>query len=64
MTKDITACKLPVGPRDFFSFNPALWALDSAHGNLFDQVEKTMDLLYTKYLKALIEYERLQRLRR
>ena len=32
MTKDITACKLPVGPRDFFSFNPALWALDSTHG--------------------------------
>jgi ATP-dependent DNA helicase RecG len=31
------------------------------NGNLFEQVEKTMDLLLTKYTKALISYEGLIR---
>jgi len=31
-------------------------------GNLFEQVEKTMDLLLTKYLKASIRYERVYRI--
>jgi hypothetical protein len=32
MTKDITARKLAVGPRDFFSFDAASGTLDSTHG--------------------------------
>ena len=30
---------------------------DEVHGNLFEQVEKTMELLFTKYIKAIISYE-------
>ena len=35
-----------------------------ADGNLFEQVEKTIELLLTKYLKAFIHYEGLQRIER
>ena len=34
---------------------------DEVHGNLFAQVEKTLELLQTKYLKAYISYQGLQR---
>lgn len=34
---------------------------DEVHGDLFSQVDKTTDLLLTKYLKALISYEGIQR---
>jgi len=34
------------------------------HKNLFNQVEKTMDLLLTKYMKALISYEGISRIER
>ena len=34
---------------------------DEAHGNLFEQIEKIMDLLFTKYIKALISYEGISR---
>jgi ATP-dependent DNA helicase RecG len=34
---------------------------DEIHGNLFEQVEKTMDLLFTKYIKAMISYEDIYR---
>ncbi len=34
---------------------------DELSGDLFSQVEKTMELLYTKYLKAYISYDGLQR---
>ena len=30
---------------------------DEVHGNLFEQIEKAMDLLFTKYIKAEISYE-------
>lgn len=30
---------------------------DEVHGNLFEQIEKTLDLLFTKYIKATISYE-------
>ena len=30
---------------------------DEVHGPLIEQVDKTVDLVYTKYLKALISYE-------
>ena len=34
---------------------------DEVHGNLFEQVEQTIDLLFTKYIKALISYEGIHR---
>ena len=37
---------------------------DEVHGNLFTQVGRTPDLLLTKYLKAAISYEGLQRIER
>jgi len=35
---------------------------DEIHGYLFEQVEKTMDLLLTKYMKAFISYDGLHRI--
>jgi ATP-dependent DNA helicase RecG len=35
---------------------------DDVHGHLFEQVDKTMDLLLTKYLKATISYKGVQRI--
>ena len=34
---------------------------DEVHGSLIEQVDKTVDLVYTKYLKALIFYDGIQR---
>ena len=34
---------------------------DEVHGGLFYQIDKVMDLLLTKYLKAVISYEAIQR---
>ena len=35
---------------------------DEIHGNVFEQVKKTLEILFFKYLKAYISYEGLQRL--
>ena len=35
---------------------------DEIHGPLIEQVDKTLDLIYTKYLKALIYYKGIQRI--
>jgi len=45
----------------FFRTNADLLYHDEIHGDLFTQVDKTMDLLLTKYLKAMISYEGVQR---
>ncbi len=45
----------------FFATDDDLRYQDEVHGSLFEQVEKTLDLLHTKYLKAYISYQRLQR---
>src|SRR6185436_5250815 len=45
----------------FFVTDDDLRYQDEVHGNLFEQVEKTIDLLHTKYLKAYISYQGLQR---
>lgn len=45
----------------FFVTDDDLRYQDEVHGNLFEQVEKTIELLYTKYLKAYISYQGLQR---
>ena len=46
----------------FFRTDSDLLFQDEIHGNLFEQVEKTMDFLLTKYTKALISYEGLTRI--
>jgi ATP-dependent DNA helicase RecG len=45
----------------FFRTHTDLLYHDTIHGNLFEQVDKTMDLLLTKYMKAMISYEGIQR---
>lgn len=45
----------------FFVTDDDLRYQDEVHGNLFAQVEKTLDLLYTKYMKAYISYEGIHR---
>ena len=45
----------------FFRTNTELLYHDEIHGDLFTQVTQTMDLLLTKYLKAGLSYEGLQR---
>lgn len=45
----------------FFVTDDDLRYQDEVHGNLLDQVEKTLELLHTKYLKAYISYQGFQR---
>ena len=47
---------------DFFESDSELIYQDEIHGNLFEQVEKTIDLLFTKYIKAIISYEGIHRI--
>ena len=48
----------------YFESESIILYQDVIEGNLFDQVEKTMDLLLTKYMKALISYEGISRIER
>lgn len=48
----------------FFITDDELRYQDEVHGDLFSQVEKTLELLYSKYLKAYIHYEGIQRVER
>jgi ATP-dependent DNA helicase RecG len=57
----ITGAYIKIG---FFRTNTDLVYQDEIHGNLFEQVDKTLDLLLTKYMKAYISYEGLQRIER
>jgi ATP-dependent DNA helicase RecG len=45
----------------YFETDDDLKFQDEIHGNLFEQIEKTMDLLFTKYIKAPISYEGINR---
>lgn len=56
--KYITGAFIKIG---FFKNNADLLYHNTVHGNLFEQVEKTMDLLLTKYSKASINYEGITR---
>jgi ATP-dependent DNA helicase RecG len=56
--KYVTGAFIKIG---FFRTNTDLIYQDEIHGDLFSQVHKTLDLLLTKYTKALISYEGLQR---
>ena len=46
----------------YFESDSELKYQDEIHGNLFEQVEKTMDLLFTKYIKSMISYEGIYRI--
>ena len=56
--KFVTGAYIKIG---YFEHEADLIFQDEAHGNLFEQVEKTIDLLFTKYIKALISYEGIHR---
>jgi ATP-dependent DNA helicase RecG len=56
--KFVTGAYIKIG---FFRTNSDLLFQDEIHGNLFEQVEKTMELILTKYTRALISYEGLSR---
>ncbi len=56
--KYITGAYIKIG---YFESEDELLYQDEIHGNLFDQIEKTLDLLLTKYLKAFISYEGITR---
>jgi ATP-dependent DNA helicase RecG len=54
----VTGAYIKIG---FFETDDDLKFQDEIHGNLFEQIEKTMDLLFTKYIKAPISYEGINR---
>lgn len=56
--KFVTGAYIKIG---FFETDDDLKFQDEVHGNLFEQIEKTMDLLFTKYIKSSISYEGLNR---
>jgi ATP-dependent DNA helicase RecG len=45
----------------YFESDDDLKFQDEIHGNLFEQITKTMDLLFTKYINAEISYEGINR---
>lgn len=56
--KFVTGAYIKIG---YFENEADLIFQDEVHGNLFEQVEKTVDLLFPKYIKALISYEDIHR---
>ena len=56
--KFVTGSYIKIG---YFETDDDLKFQDEVHGNLFEQVEKTMDLLFTKYIKSSISYEGINR---
>ncbi len=57
--KFVTNAYVKIG---FFESDSDLHFQDEVHGNLFEQVEKTMELLFTKYIKAMISYDDIYRI--
>ncbi len=56
--KYMTGAYVKIG---YFEGETDLIFQDEVHGNLFEQVESTIDLLFTKYIKALISYDGIHR---
>lgn len=54
----VTGAYIKIG---FFETDDNLKFQDEVHGNLFEQIEKTIDLLFSKYIKSSISYEGLNR---
>jgi len=46
----------------YFESDDDLKYQDEIHGNLYEQIEKTTDLLFTKYIKSKISYEGINRI--
>jgi len=57
--KFVTGAFIKIG---FFKTNTDLLFQDTIHGNLFEQIERTMELLLTKYTKSFISYKGLSRI--
>jgi ATP-dependent DNA helicase RecG len=55
----VTGAYVKIG---FFRTDSDLLYHDEIHGDLFTQVDRTLDLLLTKYLRAWISYEGVQRI--
>jgi ATP-dependent DNA helicase RecG len=56
--KYVTGSFLKIG---YFESDSDLRFQDEVHGNLFEQIEKTTELLFAKYIKAYISYEEINR---
>ncbi|MEN5435840.1 ATP-binding protein [Sphingobacterium faecium] len=56
--KFVTGAYVKIG---YFEKEADLIFQDEVHGNLFEQVEGTVDLLFTKYIKAMISYDGIHR---
>ncbi len=56
--KYITGAFIKIG---YFQSDTELVFQDEINGNLLEQVEKVIDLLFTKYIKAIISYEGIHR---
>ncbi len=56
--KFITGSYVKIG---YFESDSELRFQDEVHGNLFEQIEKAVELLFSKYIKAIISYEELNR---
>lgn len=56
--KYVTGAYVKIG---FFRTDADLMYQDEVHGNLFQQADKTLDLLLTKYMRANISYEGITR---
>lgn len=52
--KFVTGSYIKIG---YFENEADLIFQDEVHGNLLEQIEKTLDILFTKYIKAIISYE-------
>ena len=57
--KYITGSYVKIG---YFKTDSQLIYQDKVGGNILEQVDKTMDLIFTKYLKAYISYDGIQRI--
>ncbi len=56
--KYVTGAFVKIG---YFKTDTELIFQDEINGNLFEQVEKTIDILFTKYIKAIISYDGIHR---
>ncbi len=56
--KFVTGAYIKIG---YFETDDDLRFQDEIHGNLFEQIEKAMNLLFTKYIKAEISYQGVNR---
>jgi len=57
--KYVTGAFIKIG---YFQTDTELIFQDEVKGNLFEQVEKTIEILFSKYIKAIISYEGIHRI--